>query len=73
MAEFTLRFYNGGDRPLRTDVVDVETVSDAVQIVRARLRGSRFVNATIHAPSGSVTQVDEVGMSPSGYAQTPSA
>ena len=62
MAEFILKFYDVGMRALRADPLEAEDYGDALSAARDRLRGSRFRRATVHSPSGSVTEVDSAGV-----------
>ena len=48
MPHLTLRLFDNGVRPLRTETLDVESATAAIDLARARVRSSRFRSATVH-------------------------
>ena len=64
MAELTLRFYDIGLRPLRTETMTVADESEAVALARSRLRTSRFKAASVHLDGAFLVQIGRRGAYP---------
>lgn len=48
MPVMTLRLFDAGAQPLRTERLTVADASEAIAVARSRLKSSRFKRATIH-------------------------
>lgn len=61
MPELTLRFYDIGLRPMRTETLTVPDQGAAVAFARSRLRASRFKAASIHVDGAFLVQLGRDG------------
>ena len=64
MAEVTLRFYDIGLGPLRTETLTVADEGAAVAMARSRLRTSRFKAASVHVDGDFLVQIGRRGLHP---------
>jgi len=61
MPELTLRLYDVGNTPLRTERLTVADDPAAVEVARLRLRSSRFKGATIHVDGAFLVRLGPDG------------
>lgn len=64
MPELTLRFYDAGLRPLRTETLPVPGDGAAIALACSRLRSSRFTAASVHVDGAFVVQFGRDGDAP---------
>lgn len=65
MPELTLRLYDVGSDPLRTERLLVPDNPAAIEVARTRLKSSRFKGATVHIDGAFVVRLGADGF-PSG-------
>lgn len=61
MPELILRLFDGGARPLRTERLAADSAEAAVDLARARVRGSRFSSATVQFDGACLSVVADGG------------
>lgn len=64
MPELTLRLYDIGLKPLRTEILAVSDDDEAVAVARSRLKKSRFTAASVHVDGAFVLQFGRDGAEP---------
>ncbi|CAN5305327.1 hypothetical protein BH10PSE1_BH10PSE1_13370 [soil metagenome] len=62
MPELTLRFFDIGPAPLRTERLTVEDNVAAIALARTRLRDSRFKTATVHVDETFIVRIGPDGL-----------